>query len=564
MVVKVPVRIPSSDAPRVSVIIVAWRSAPYLDRCLTRLAEANISTPYEVVLGLNEPNEEVRSYIEDSVRGVEHVSTRVNLGYGAIVNRAAQIARGEYLVLLNDDTEVHDGWLEPLVETADRRPKLGVVGSRLVFGDGSVQESGALLWSDGSATNVARGQARNDPRYQEERRVDYCSACSLLVRRSTWDRIGGFDDAFFPAYYEDVDLCMRVRQSGEEVWVQPRSEVFHQLSASTSGAYRSFLLDRNREIFAERWADELAARPEPPREGDDLAIARAVWRSAGQPPPVLFVYDSSIAESALEDATARLEAGAQALLESTELEITALDLGEAATLGIDDSPWSLVMVAVPALGWLGALGGDAPVLLDGEILRTDSFIVDAARAAELRAVGDADFVACVRDETAEALGLVREDARAVGQSVLYAPGSSAGPEPQRPGRAGGMIAPRPAGIGSKRRELDRTSGLDESEQRSLDRALEVQEEFAAQLESNIRQLLADVDRRDEAVAAAEAYASSLKDQVEAQARSIAEKDAYIKEKEADILRLIRAEETELEQRQRDRAAARRARNLSAR
>ena len=154
------------------------------------------------------------------------------------------------------------------------------MGSLVFFPDGAVQEAGAITWSDGSTLCLSRGLSVAANPYDFVRSVDYCSACSLLVRRKPWEALGGFDPRYFPAYYEDVDLCFGLARKGLRTLFQPRSRAIHRETASSSTPRRDFLVLHNRETFRRKWSRELAvheaAAPTEPR-----AVARAVERSRG-------------------------------------------------------------------------------------------------------------------------------------------------------------------------------------------------------------------------------------------------------------------------------------------
>src|SRR5688572_20916906 len=187
------VRLPSAPAPRASVLILAWRNAGALSRCLESLHRHLPSASTEVVILLNGASPDVVDYLNRCVFGARIVSSDTNLGFAGGCNRAAAFALGEYVVLLNDDTEIEPGWLEALVETADAHPKAGAVGSRVLFPNGSLQEAGCVIWNDGSTMPIGRNSAPGSNAFTYRRRVDYCSACSLLIRRSVWDALGGMD-----------------------------------------------------------------------------------------------------------------------------------------------------------------------------------------------------------------------------------------------------------------------------------------------------------------------------------------------------------------------------------
>ena len=143
---------------------------------------------------LNGARLEVRDFLEQAVDGVTLVPSEVNVGFAGACNLGRRAARGTFLALLNDDTEIEEGWLEQLVATAEAHPGVGAVGSAVLFPDGRVQEAGSIDWNDGSTIPVGRGAATLAPEHDFVRDVDYCSACSLLVRTSTWDAVGGMDE----------------------------------------------------------------------------------------------------------------------------------------------------------------------------------------------------------------------------------------------------------------------------------------------------------------------------------------------------------------------------------
>lgn len=243
----------------------------------------------ETIIVFNGTPEAEREGVRELLGSSEVIVSPVNFGFGGGNNRAAASARGEYLVLLNDDVEIQPGWLEPLVETADAHPDAGAVGSRILHPDGSLQEAGSVVWSDGSSIGVGRGLPRGSHRYDYLRQIDYVSACSLLVRRATFERLGGFDERFFPGYNEDVDLCFGIRRLGQRVLYQPRSVVVHHES-QTGAQAKTFLIIRGRARLREKWRSELAWQPEP-RPSDPVAIELAIHRARGNPQRVLVVDD---------------------------------------------------------------------------------------------------------------------------------------------------------------------------------------------------------------------------------------------------------------------------------
>lgn len=266
-----PIVLPAPGRPRASVVIPAWRRAELLRTCLESLAGHRSRHPFETVVILNGATPDVVALVTQEVEGAKVVRSRVNLGFGGGCNRAARAATGEHLVLLNDDTEVQDGWLDALVDTADAHPEAGAVGSRILSYDGLLLEAGSLVWREGISSHVGRGLPESTPRHRFLRRADCCSASSLLVRRTTWDAVAGFDERYFPGYFEDVDLCLSIGRLGQQILFEPRSRVRHHESGSLEwdSPYKHFVASRSRTKFIAKWSAELPRFPALPRADAD-------------------------------------------------------------------------------------------------------------------------------------------------------------------------------------------------------------------------------------------------------------------------------------------------------
>ncbi|MEM1380223.1 MAG: glycosyltransferase [Pseudomonadota bacterium] len=203
-----------------------------------------------------------------TIEGVSVFQNTENAGFLRTVNAAVDRVETPYLLLLNNDTFVLDGFLDPLVETFERTPNAGAVGSKLLFPNGLLQEAGGVIFADGSAANYGRMDDPNAPEYQFQRDVDYISAASLLIGKQVWDEVGGFSDVYAPAYYEDTDFAMKLRRAGKRLIYQPKSAVVHFEGATCGKDVNAGIKQyqaRNKAVFAETWADELQAHGE---EGD--------------------------------------------------------------------------------------------------------------------------------------------------------------------------------------------------------------------------------------------------------------------------------------------------------
>src|SRR5207248_4209681 len=198
------------------------------------------------------------------MRGVVYLRNETNSGFITSCNRGAEAARGKYLVFLNNDTIVRQGWLTALLDTFAQEQRAGIVGSKLLYPDGRLQEAGGIIWRDATGWNYGKFDDPQKPEYNYLRDVDYCSAAALMIPKSLFESAGGFDSRYAPGYYEDTDLAFKVRQAGYRVLYQPLSEVIHYEGATggtdiSTGAKKH--QEINRSSFAEVWSNELAKRP---------------------------------------------------------------------------------------------------------------------------------------------------------------------------------------------------------------------------------------------------------------------------------------------------------------
>ncbi len=266
--------LPCADRPQVSIVIPVYNQLHYTLACLRALAETVEAIPVEIIVVDDCSGEDATPEVLPQVAGLVYLRNEENLGFVGSCNRGAAEARGDYLFFLNNDTQVQPGWLPPLLRQFEQRPETGLVGSQLVYPDGRLQESGGIVFSDASGWNVGRFEHPDDPRYGYARQVDYCSGAAILLPRDLFEALGGFDEIYAPAYYEDTDLAFKIRQHGREVWVQPASRVVHfeGITCGTdtgSGVKKHQLI--NQRTFRERWADTLQQQPVP---GSDIQQAK--------------------------------------------------------------------------------------------------------------------------------------------------------------------------------------------------------------------------------------------------------------------------------------------------
>jgi GT2 family glycosyltransferase/glycosyltransferase involved in cell wall biosynthesis len=275
--------LPTSATPKVSIVIPVYNKFAYTAACLRSLGEHAGTTPFEVIV-VDDCSNDVTPQRLEEVHGIRVIRNASNLGFIGSCNAGAQSANGEFIVLLNNDTVVRPGWLEAMLRCADEEPDAGLIGAKLVYPDGRLQEAGGIVFADASGWNYGRFEDPNDPRYCFRREADYCSGAAILLRRSLFEQLGGFDTRYMPAYYEDTDLAFAVRAAGKKVIYEPRSVVVH-FEGITSGTDTGSGIKRhqvlNREKFLEKWRTSLSAQPAPIDDARQ-ADAAANWRARGR------------------------------------------------------------------------------------------------------------------------------------------------------------------------------------------------------------------------------------------------------------------------------------------
>ena len=248
--------------PIVSVVIVTYNKAHYTLRCLRDL-HSNTSTPYEVIIVDNASSDET-SVLLPRLRNITTLLNTENLFFSRACNQGARTARGKYLLFLNNDVFVHEDCVSWLTKTLESASDVGGAGAKLVWRDGRIQEAGSIIWPDGSAHGYGRGDDPSKRQYCYARDVDFCSAACLTVRRDAFEKLGGFDEAFTPAYYEDADLCMRLWNTGYRVVYQPLAIATHIEFGSSSSETARNLMEKHRAVFLEKHSSILKGRPIPP------------------------------------------------------------------------------------------------------------------------------------------------------------------------------------------------------------------------------------------------------------------------------------------------------------
>jgi len=386
------VSLPAPDVPLVSVLMPVYGHA---DLALDALASLVANTPpcYEVIIVDNASPDGAGDIIDAEVRGARLIRNRLNVGFGAAVNLAGLHARGKFLLMLNSDVVVQPGWLPPLLEVLERHESVAAVSPALLDADGTVAEVGSVLLSNGATIQIVEDAEWDLVR---PRAVPYASAACLLIRRSAFSSIGGFDAVYGRGYYEDVELALDLRARGLLVACDPRSLVRHARNGSSSLERAMALNLFNREIFRERWAPTLAALPHTvhpnPLRGRDSAMVDRV-----------LVVDDRISQSdrgsgdprmasLLTSVTTRYPAAAITLLAADMANADRYAPPLAAT-GLEIADWS----ASSPQQWLEARRGHFSAVVVSRVQNVDRFgaMILATQPQAIRVV-DVEAVVAVR------------------------------------------------------------------------------------------------------------------------------------------------------------------------
>lgn len=255
------ISVPYYKKPKVSIIIPVYNQINYTYCCIKSIIDTVKDIEYEVIVA-DDVSKDATKNISYYIDGVKHIRNKVNTGFVKNCNNGVSAAVGEYIVFLNNDTVVKEGWLSTLVDTLDNNSEIGMAGSKLLYPNNTLQEAGGIIWSDGSGWNYGRGDDPDKFEYNYLKEVDYISGASIIIRKSLFDDIGGFDERYAPAYCEDSDLAFEVRKRNYKVVYQPLSECIHFEGISNGtdvngGGLKKYQIENTLKL-KEKWKDEFA------------------------------------------------------------------------------------------------------------------------------------------------------------------------------------------------------------------------------------------------------------------------------------------------------------------
>lgn len=247
------------DAPKLSIILVLYNQAELTFHCLQSL-QRDAGLPVEIII-LDNGSTDYTAALLERLDGVTILRNTENLHFLRGVNRAAHEAHGKHLLLLNNDARVLPMAIPTAIARLEEDEGIGAVGGPIVLLDGTLQEAGSIIFNNAACLGYGRGRDPGEAEFRFRRDVDYCSGAFLMMRRALWEELGGFDESFAPAYYEETDLCMRIWETGRRVVYDPDVKIVHfEFGSSKTSDAAIELQKRNSDIFRFKHAKALSSR----------------------------------------------------------------------------------------------------------------------------------------------------------------------------------------------------------------------------------------------------------------------------------------------------------------
>jgi len=238
-----------------SIVIVTHNRLEQTRRCVDSVV-SRTPEPNELIFVDNASTDGTAAYLRERFGTEKVILNDTNEGFLRAANRGMRAARGDYILLLNNDTVVEPGWLAALLRAAERSDDVGIVGGMILGPDGRVQVAGAYMAFDGSARMIGEGLDPNNSSLLEEREVCYVGGHCMLIKRAVVDAIGYLDEEYGFGYHEDTDYCYRARAAGFRVVYTPHCVVHHELFG-TPMPERMKIIEDNQRRFMERWGNRL-------------------------------------------------------------------------------------------------------------------------------------------------------------------------------------------------------------------------------------------------------------------------------------------------------------------
>ncbi len=243
-----------------TVIIPVFNKVEFTRRCIESIRSNTPQQLFDIIIIDNASTDNTKNFLKSLEGGIRVITNEKNLGFARACNQGAQITSADYLLFLNNDTEPKKGWLEPLLNIITQDYSVGAVGSKLLFPDGTIQHAGLAIFDDHKlpdplvARHIYYGQPMDIDEANQLRQYQALTAACLLVHKSAFNEVGGFDESYWNGY-EDVDLCFKLQEKGWKLVYQPESVVIHH--ESKSGTERFSRVSENIQRLHNKWIGKI-------------------------------------------------------------------------------------------------------------------------------------------------------------------------------------------------------------------------------------------------------------------------------------------------------------------
>lgn len=238
--------------PEVSIIISAYNQYEYTLRCLNSIYCFVKDLDYEIIL-IDDASSDATCHIEDNIENINVIHNQSNQGYIHSCNKGVSVARGQYLLLLNNDTMLINDAVTPLRNYLKENNRVAAVGSKIIMSNGKIQNSGCKIFNGNQVCQIGNGQNPLLPSFNSiDDTIDFLCGASIMVPKKIWNDVGGYDSIYGFGYAEDVDICFKIKHLGFDIAYIPQSEIVHFGSRSFVKKKEEYIKN-NMLLFKEKW-----------------------------------------------------------------------------------------------------------------------------------------------------------------------------------------------------------------------------------------------------------------------------------------------------------------------
>lgn len=238
---------------KVSVIIPVYNNAKLTKQCLESIFAVGARVDFEVIVVDNGSSDETAKILTALSGKILTIQNERNLGFAKACNQGAKQARGKFVVFLNNDTIVTDGWLDQLVATMESGTEIGAVGAKLIYPNQTIQHAGVVFAANSLSYNIYKGEKKDSPLVNKNKEYQAVTGACLLTAKAFFQEVDGFDENYQNGL-EDIDFCFKLRASGKKIIYCADSVVLHYESM-TEG--RGGFLENNERFFLQKWRGKI-------------------------------------------------------------------------------------------------------------------------------------------------------------------------------------------------------------------------------------------------------------------------------------------------------------------